>query len=351
MSDKGYVYVLINPSLKGIVKIGKTTRTPEERAKELSLATGVPTPFIVAYECCFNNCSEAETFVHDFLEDKGYRVSRNREFFELPIKDAIDAIIMASNTLEQCTSEKNINSEQDEEDSEPWNDFVGQAECYEYGWDDCIKDNEEAIKYYSKAILLGYVEGYEKVAQLYEDTEQFILAYKYYEDGIKKGCTNCYSGLGMYYLYHELDFNKAFKNFYLYVKENDMDDLFPLYICYYLVLSIKRIEIDEIEKDIKYFKKILPYKEEILKYFSKNLFQFNFFHNDVTFYDLPRKSQEDGIQAYAEHGRDDYRFARFNVTYEITDDFLQYIIHIFSDSYISPNDFDGSVFELTIMEI
>ena len=35
MSDNGYVYVLMNPSLQNMVKIGKTTREPEERAKEL----------------------------------------------------------------------------------------------------------------------------------------------------------------------------------------------------------------------------------------------------------------------------------------------------------------------------
>ena len=49
MSDKGYVYVLVNPSMEGYVKIGKTKRKPEVRVQELSQATGVPTPFILAY--------------------------------------------------------------------------------------------------------------------------------------------------------------------------------------------------------------------------------------------------------------------------------------------------------------
>ena len=33
-SDNGYVYVLMNPQMENLVKIGKTTRTPAERAKE-----------------------------------------------------------------------------------------------------------------------------------------------------------------------------------------------------------------------------------------------------------------------------------------------------------------------------
>jgi hypothetical protein len=48
-NDVGYIYILINPSLEGLIKVGKTTRDPIDHAVELSKATGVPTPFIVAY--------------------------------------------------------------------------------------------------------------------------------------------------------------------------------------------------------------------------------------------------------------------------------------------------------------
>jgi tetratricopeptide (TPR) repeat protein len=95
MNDNGYVYVLMNPSLQNMVKIGKTTRNPEERAKELSTATGVPTPFVVVYSCLFESCTEAEAFVHTYLELKGFRISSNREFFEIPITEAIDSVIKA----------------------------------------------------------------------------------------------------------------------------------------------------------------------------------------------------------------------------------------------------------------
>ena len=46
----GWVYALINRSYDGLVKIGKTTRHPSERAEELSSASGVPTPFTVAFK-------------------------------------------------------------------------------------------------------------------------------------------------------------------------------------------------------------------------------------------------------------------------------------------------------------
>ena len=84
MSDNAYVYVLMNPSLQNMVKIGKTTREPEERAKELSSVTGVPTPFIVVYSCMFESCSDAETFVHTYLETKGFRVVHTPTTFGQP---------------------------------------------------------------------------------------------------------------------------------------------------------------------------------------------------------------------------------------------------------------------------
>jgi hypothetical protein len=42
---RGYIYVLSNPSMPGIVKVGRTFREPRARAAELSASTGVPTPF------------------------------------------------------------------------------------------------------------------------------------------------------------------------------------------------------------------------------------------------------------------------------------------------------------------
>ncbi len=91
-SSQGYVYVMINPSLPEMVKIGMTTKDPNERAKELSAATGVPTPFILVFYKPFIDCYSTEQQIHQFLEDKGYRVKNNREFFNMPTKLAIDIV-------------------------------------------------------------------------------------------------------------------------------------------------------------------------------------------------------------------------------------------------------------------
>ena len=94
-ANGGYVYALLNAAMPGLVKIGKTEREPEDRAKELSGETGIPTPFLVAYAEWFKDCSAAEDYVHALLEQKGFRVAQNREFFSAPVKAAIQAIVKA----------------------------------------------------------------------------------------------------------------------------------------------------------------------------------------------------------------------------------------------------------------
>lgn len=89
---EGYIYVMINPSLEGMVKIGKTTRNPNDRVKELSSATGVPTPFILVFQKKFKNCHYTEKAIHKYLEEKGYRISENREFFKIAVTDAINVV-------------------------------------------------------------------------------------------------------------------------------------------------------------------------------------------------------------------------------------------------------------------
>ena len=203
MNDNGYIYVLINPSMQNLVKIGKTKRTPEERAKELSSTTGVPVPFIVAYSDFFQNHSKAEEHIHTVLETKGYRVSKSREFFEIPIKDAIDAIIetkqyFITNVYDDIKDNlKFDNEEVADNDIEPWLDMLTIAEEYESGLGDYIQDYNDAITYYLKAIKLGYKEGYDNIGYIYEvEIENTKKALEYYKTGIKNGCIDCYASLG-----------------------------------------------------------------------------------------------------------------------------------------------------------
>lgn len=88
---EGYIYILFNRALQNDhYKIGMTTKKPEERAREISNATGVPRPFEVLYEQKVTDCQKAEGLLHLRLQQ--YRSASNREFFQVPIKTAMKAV-------------------------------------------------------------------------------------------------------------------------------------------------------------------------------------------------------------------------------------------------------------------
>lgn len=61
---EGFIYILTNPAFKdGLLKIGKTTRTPSKRAREMS-TTGVPAEFEVSFEIQTLDCDYAEALIH-----------------------------------------------------------------------------------------------------------------------------------------------------------------------------------------------------------------------------------------------------------------------------------------------
>jgi hypothetical protein len=95
----GYIYILTNRSLGNLIKIGKTTRSPRERVDELSAGTGIPTPFVLAFDAYVEDCSKAEEYVHSRLERDGYRVASNREFFNVDVATAIEVILEAQRTV------------------------------------------------------------------------------------------------------------------------------------------------------------------------------------------------------------------------------------------------------------
>lgn len=86
----GYVYILQNDSMPGLLKIGKTARNSRERAKELSSSTSVPTPFRVVFELSSDRYEILEREVHNKLAR--CRVGSKREFFKCTVGIAKKAL-------------------------------------------------------------------------------------------------------------------------------------------------------------------------------------------------------------------------------------------------------------------
>lgn len=86
----GWIYILSNRTMPGLFKIGYTKNNPEERAKEISRATGVPVPFEVewAFNCYDSDMLEKE--IHRSLDS--FRYTSNKEFFEISLNEAKETI-------------------------------------------------------------------------------------------------------------------------------------------------------------------------------------------------------------------------------------------------------------------
>lgn len=85
-AESGMVYVLTNPAMPGIVKIGLTTRDKiDSRLKEL-FKTNVPVPFKCEFACKVDDCAKVENALH--LAFGPYRFPQ-REFFKIEPDQAI----------------------------------------------------------------------------------------------------------------------------------------------------------------------------------------------------------------------------------------------------------------------
>jgi len=83
----GYIYILSNSAMPGLLKIGYTTKDQvKERAQELSAATGVPEPFQIEYYCLTRNVEEVENKTHQYFSS--HRV-KGKEFFNLDAQEAV----------------------------------------------------------------------------------------------------------------------------------------------------------------------------------------------------------------------------------------------------------------------
>ncbi len=74
------VYVVTNPAMSGLVKIGITQKTIEQRLRELD-QTGVPLPFECFYAAVVSDCRAVERALHEAFDD--HRIRKSREFFRL----------------------------------------------------------------------------------------------------------------------------------------------------------------------------------------------------------------------------------------------------------------------------
>lgn len=177
--SRGYVYILVNPGLrKNLLKIGRTTRDPEIRSDEISQGTGIPMPYYVAYSEETADCERAERLVHERLAH--CRVNDSREFFVLPLREAI------SNIREICESVVSTTELLDSASAHLQNE--------EY---------EMAIPYWAQAAERGSPEAQFHMWQMHQEgwggLEEFNEGLKYLKASATEGYPKAELELATYY--------------------------------------------------------------------------------------------------------------------------------------------------------
>ncbi|MEN9912495.1 MAG: hypothetical protein RI956_939 [Pseudomonadota bacterium] len=190
----GWVYILSNKSYPHLVKIGMTTKTPEERAKSLN-NTSVPHLFVVKYKLRVNNHEKLEKTVHRKLNH--FRENQGREFFRCTVEDAIAAITttISNDTFNQYITPKKPVSQAEE--ANQWfklgyaayskQDYQtafnyyqkaaaqgdANAQCnlgymYDVNGRGVIKNESIAVEWYTKAAAKGHIEAQKNLSLIYE---------------------------------------------------------------------------------------------------------------------------------------------------------------------------------------
>ena len=86
---KGFIYILRNNAMTGLLKVGFSVKVPDERAREL-YTTGVPEPFELAYYCLVDDAKRIETEIHQNLSSD--RHNNSREFFCVELENVVQLI-------------------------------------------------------------------------------------------------------------------------------------------------------------------------------------------------------------------------------------------------------------------
>ena len=84
---RGWIYIITNEAMPGLIKIGFSTKDPVLRASELD-NTGIPYPYIVVYDALVMDPRTTEQNIHRLFQDR----LEEKEWFRCSIESAISEI-------------------------------------------------------------------------------------------------------------------------------------------------------------------------------------------------------------------------------------------------------------------
>ena len=122
----GFIYIFSNPAYGTRLKIGKSAKDPEEDRLSELYTTSAPEPFVCEYWAFVDRYDEIERRVHIALS--AYRVNPQREFFDVGIVEAIEAIKLAVASLKPEVPSRTPPQIHFEKPLHEWREAVRRAE-------------------------------------------------------------------------------------------------------------------------------------------------------------------------------------------------------------------------------
>jgi hypothetical protein len=129
------VYVLINPAMPGLVKIGKTTQEEVDLRMKQLFSTGVPVPFQCVFACRVPDASVVERALHHAFGQT--RINPTREFFRIEPERVVSILQLLH--VEEVTEqlERSIESDATQADLQAAQATVLSPRLVQFNGDEC----------------------------------------------------------------------------------------------------------------------------------------------------------------------------------------------------------------------
>ncbi len=151
------VYVLTNPAMQGIVKIGMTDRPDVQRRMRELYTTGVPLPFdcVIAREIEDREANDIECALHTAFGP--YRINSSREFFEVD-PEQVEALLRVMPGRDVTPQDVDQSSEIQPEDREASAEFERRrSRTNEFEFLESLNANGAVV--YRSVLALGKQNG------------------------------------------------------------------------------------------------------------------------------------------------------------------------------------------------
>ncbi|MDG5788061.1 hypothetical protein QA612_11220 [Evansella sp. AB-P1] len=198
--DDGYLYVLINPSIEGNVKIGTCKQDPASILDELTKEPNVATNSTLVYrDYVERNCEILEKEIYRNLLESYSVQQDDLGFLKVEPYEAIECIQKVKSSPLPISHTSSMQNDIPKRAFE----LFDEACNYYYGRGSTVQDYREAENLFKQSSELGVLPSYIYLGRIYEYGDggdpNIKKALEYYEAGVRSGSNVCNAKIACLY--------------------------------------------------------------------------------------------------------------------------------------------------------